>query len=124
MSAGAVGERVERLQARGVIQGYRVDVDPAAIGLGLEALVGLQLTQHQSMAETMAAIGDLPEVIQVDMVTGRWDLVARLRVRDHQHLKDALTAEIWAMPNIRHSESMVILQSYRDDRLPEDFALL
>jgi DNA-binding Lrp family transcriptional regulator len=122
MSAGAVRERVERLQQQGVIRGYTLDVDPAAIGLGLEALLGLQLTQHQSLIETMEALAKLPEVVAIDMVTGRWDLVVRVRVRDHQQLKDALSG-VWAMPSVRHSESMVVLDSYRNDRLSNEMTL-
>ena len=96
--------------------------DPAAIGLGLEALLGLQLTQHQSRIETMEALAKLPEVVAIDMVTGRWDLVVRVRVRDHQQLKDALSG-VWAMPSVRHSESMVVLDSYRNDRLSNEMTL-
>jgi DNA-binding Lrp family transcriptional regulator len=118
MSAGAVGERIERLEARGVIRGYRVDVDPAALGLGLEALIGIELSQHQSVLETMDVLRQLPEISRVELVTGRWDLVVRVRVRDQQHLRSVLTDDVWKIPNLRHSESMIVLDSVIDDGVP------
>lgn len=115
MSAGAVGERLERLEARGVVRGYRVDIDPAALGIGLEALIGIELAQHQSVLETMRTLREVPEVAQVELVTGRWDLVVRLRLRDPQHLKDILTHDVWNIQNVRHSESMIVLESLTHD---------
>jgi hypothetical protein len=44
MSAPAVTERVHRLEAAGVITGFRVDVDPAALGMPVTALVRVRLT--------------------------------------------------------------------------------
>lgn len=120
MSASAVGERLDRLEERGVIRGFGIDIDPSALGLGLEALVGVELSQHKSVIDTMAELGRLPEVQRVDLVTGRWDLVVRLRLRDQQHLKDVLTEDIWSTPHLRHSESMVILESRVNDALVPD----
>lgn len=117
MSAGAVGERLERLEARGVIKGYRVDIDPAALGLGLEVLIGIELSQHQAVVETMDTLRNVPEVVQVELVTGRWDVVVRLRLRDQEHLKDVLTSSVWKIPSVRHSESMIVLESFVDDQL-------
>lgn len=119
MSAGAVRERLDRLERGGVILGYRLDIDPKALGLESEALLGLELTQHQSLLETMQTLSERSDVVAVDMVTGRWDLVVRVRVSGHRALKDALT-EIWSMPNVRHSESMVVLDSFRDQGLHDD----
>jgi DNA-binding Lrp family transcriptional regulator len=120
MSAGAISERLERLEARGVIRGYRVDVDPAALGLGMRVLVGIQVAQHRPLAETIAELLDIPEVTEVDMVAGRWDLSVRLQVRDQAHLRDVLVAKIWSIPDFRHSESMVVLEGHRSARGPAD----
>lgn len=114
MSASTVGERLERLEGRGVIRGYHVDIEPAALGLGLEVLIGIELSQHQRVLDTMAVLRQLPEVRAVELVTGRWDLVVRLLVRDQQHLKDVLTGDIWEIPNLRHSESMIVLDRLSD----------
>ena len=116
MSAGAIGERLERLEASGVIKGYRVDIDAAALGLGMETLIGVQLSQNDRVIETMERLIELPEVIAVELVTGSWDLIVRLRLRDPEHLRNVLTSDIWHIATIRHTESMLVLDSRSDLR--------
>lgn len=69
MSAPAVTERVRRLEERGVIRGYRLDIDPAALGLPLTAFVRVKQN-----AGRLATVGDLaraiPEVVECHRVTG------------------------------------------------------
>jgi DNA-binding Lrp family transcriptional regulator len=109
MSAGAVGERLERLESRGVIKGYRVDVDAGAIGLEVEALVGVELeAADESLLETLRA---LPEVVHVDVLTGRWDVLVRVVLRDHPHLKEMLSRPIWRTPGVRRVETMIVLET-------------
>jgi len=112
MSAGAVGERLERLETRGVIRGYRVEVDPRALGFGLEVLIGLQVTQRRPLQQTVAELLSVPEVVEVQIVTGRWDLFVVLRLRDQEHLRDTLLSDIWQIPDFQHSESMIVLDRY------------
>ncbi|MGC0363525.1 Lrp/AsnC family leucine-responsive transcriptional regulator [Rhodococcus sp. 27YEA15] len=118
MSAGAVGERIERLETRGVITGYRAEINYAALGLKLEALIGLELTEHKSVFESMAVLRELDEVVSVELVTGKWDLVARIRVRDHEHLKNVLTESVWKLRSLGHSESMIVLESHTTSAPP------
>jgi DNA-binding Lrp family transcriptional regulator len=42
MSAPAVSERVQRLERAGVIAGYRLDIDPAAVGLPVTAFARIR----------------------------------------------------------------------------------
>jgi Lrp/AsnC family transcriptional regulator, leucine-responsive regulatory protein len=69
MSAPAVTERVRRLEEAGVIRGYRLDLDPRALGLPLTAIVRVRpsagyLPKIAELAES------IPEVIECHRVTG------------------------------------------------------
>ena len=44
---------------------------------------------------------------RIVVVTGPWDLVLRIRVRDHQHMRAVVFDKIWKIPGFRHSETMV-----------------
>lgn len=69
MSAPAVTERVRRLEEGGIIRGYRIEVDPAALGLPLTAFVRVKPNPGR-----LAAVADLaraiPEVVECHRVTG------------------------------------------------------
>ena len=69
MSAPAVRERVARLEETGVIRGYRLDVDPAALGLPVAAWVRVRPGPGQlpKVAELAAR---MPEVSECHRITG------------------------------------------------------
>jgi Lrp/AsnC family leucine-responsive transcriptional regulator len=69
MSSPAVTERVRRLEEAGVIRGYRLDVDPAAVGLPLTAFIRVRPNPGQlpKVAELAQA---MPEVVECHRVTG------------------------------------------------------
>ena len=112
MSASAVGDRLDRLVEHGVIRGFRLDVDPSALGYGLEVVVAIQLRQGKPVQETVDSLRGIPEVRAVQLVTGRWDLLLTLLVRDQHHLREILVGEVWSVADFQHSESMIILQTW------------
>ncbi len=69
MSAPAVTERVQRMERTGVITGYRMDVDPAALGLPVTAFARIRPAAGQlpKIAELAAA---LPQVTECHRITG------------------------------------------------------
>ncbi len=69
MSAPAVTERVQRLEQAGVITGYRVDVDPAAIGLPVAAFARIRPVPGQ-LPKVAALAASLPEVSECHRITG------------------------------------------------------
>lgn len=112
MSPSSVGERVDRLQKRGIIRGFTTDVDPAALGYALEVVVAIQLRQGKPVRDTVESLRAVPEVRSIQLVTGSWDLFLTLLVRDQLHLREILVGEVWAVADFQHSESMIILQTW------------
>lgn len=112
MSPSAVGDRLDRLQARGIIRGFRADVDPVALGYALEVVVAIQLRQGKPVRDTVESLRVIPEVRSVQLVTGRWDLLLTLLVEDQLHLREILLGSVWAVADFQHSESMIILETW------------
>lgn len=110
MSPGAVHQRVERMEQLGVIKGYHAEIDPEWLGFSTRALIGLQVAQGGTVSETTEQLRSIPEVVSVSLVTGSWDFVVELLVRDQEHLRAALVGEVWRLPIFRHSETMVVLE--------------
>lgn len=69
LSAPAVAERVRRLESRGVITGYHAEVDPAAVGLRVTALVRLQCYGPTCLLRDEQAL-HRPEILRLFRVTG------------------------------------------------------
>jgi Lrp/AsnC family transcriptional regulator, leucine-responsive regulatory protein len=69
MSAPAVTERVQRLETAGVIIGYRMDVDPAALGMPVAAMVRIRPGPGQ-LAKIAQTAQDTPQVVECQRITG------------------------------------------------------
>jgi Lrp/AsnC family transcriptional regulator, leucine-responsive regulatory protein len=114
VAAGTVGQRIARLEQLGVIRGYAAQVERALLGQPLRVVVGLQMSQGKDMPQALAELAALPEVEEVLVVTGRWDVLVLARVADPQELNRVLTQELWRSPSFRHSETMIVI----DERKP------
>ena len=77
MSAPAVTERVRRLEACGVITGYRVGINPAALGLPLAAYVRIRPDPGQ-LPKVAELARQLPEVVECHRITGEDCFILKL----------------------------------------------
>jgi Lrp/AsnC family leucine-responsive transcriptional regulator len=109
MSAPAVGARLARLERLGIVTGYRAEIDWPRLGFPLVAYIGAVTGQHGEQPAVIAALRAMPEVEQVDMLTGPLDLMIRVRVRDHDHLRSCLIDGVWRIPGIQRTETFVVL---------------
>ncbi len=79
LSTPSAAERVRRLQENGVIEGYAVRLDPAALGLAVSAWLRIRPVPGQ-LAAVAEIIRGLPEIVQCDRVTGEDCFVALAHV--------------------------------------------
>ncbi|AEA28124.1 transcriptional regulator, AsnC family [Pseudonocardia dioxanivorans CB1190] len=108
MSPPAIGERLARLERVGVIRGYRVDIDWAALGY-VTGYLAVTAVQGADQSEVMRGLHQLPEVQEVMVITGSMDMLARVRVRDYTHLRKFLLERVWQMPGIQRTETFLSL---------------
>jgi DNA-binding Lrp family transcriptional regulator len=109
MSAPAVADRVARLERTGVVRGYRAEIDRALLGYPLVVYVGVVAVQGADQSRLVAELRALPEVEDVQVVTGPKDLLVRLRVRDTAHLRESLFDRMWSMEGIERTETYISL---------------
>jgi len=69
LSSPAVTERVRRLEEKGVIQGYRLELNPAALGLPLTAIIRIRPSPGQ-LPNIMELARQIPEIVECHRVTG------------------------------------------------------
>ncbi len=77
----------------------------------ITAIVLLHVDVH-AIPETAQAIADIDSVSEVYSVTGDWELVAMVRVREHEQLADVVTGEIAKVPGITGTHTMVAFRAY------------
>jgi Lrp/AsnC family leucine-responsive transcriptional regulator len=92
LSAPSVHERVGKLEASGVITGYRAVVDPASVGLGVTALVGVIESDSVDDTGLEEAMSGLSSVEDCWRVAGSEGYVLKVRVSDIAALEDTISA--------------------------------
>lgn len=108
-SPPTVADRIARLERAGVIRGYRVELERGLLGFPLVAYLGVVAVQGPDQAGVVETLRELPEVEDVDVVTGPMDFLVRLRVRDHEHLREVLFEQIWTIPGIDRTQTFISL---------------
>ncbi|SFF26606.1 Lrp/AsnC family transcriptional regulator [Paracidovorax wautersii] len=92
LSQPAMSERVRKLEAAGVIEGYGARVNLRAIGVGLQAIIRIQTT-HAGIAPYVQLFQQMPEVLEADRVTGEDCFIVRCAIAqpaDLERVVDAL----------------------------------
>jgi Lrp/AsnC family transcriptional regulator, leucine-responsive regulatory protein len=89
LSAPAVAERLQRLEADGVIRGYRADVDPAALGYLLTAVVRIRPAPRQ-LPKVAEVARSAPEVVECHRITGEDCYLLKAHVRSVTHLEELI----------------------------------
>jgi DNA-binding Lrp family transcriptional regulator len=74
--------------------------------------VVLAVCDVHAIPETAQAIADLPEVTEVYSVSGDFDLVCMVRVREHEELARVVTHEIAKIPGIQRTQTLVAFKVF------------
>jgi Lrp/AsnC family transcriptional regulator, leucine-responsive regulatory protein len=89
MSPPAVAERVQRLERAGVITGYRAELDPAALGFPVSAVVRIRPSPGMLQRVREVAL-ETPEVAECFRITGEDCYLLRLHLRSIDELEEIL----------------------------------
>jgi len=116
LSSNAVADRVRRLVRDRVIRAFTVDVDPAAMGLKLAALIDLRLAVTTDAGEFEDAVRRLAEVRRLWHVTGPFDYQLQVDCEDAEHL-DRVIRHLKRAHGVGETHTRVIL---RDLGVDED----
>lgn len=108
-------ERVRKLTESGAIRGFHAEIDPAALGYTLEAMISVRLQRHsRDQYDTFrAAVLALDEVKAVHHLAGENDFLVHVMARDTAHLRDLALDHFIARPEVGHIETWLIFEHVR-----------
>ena len=115
LSPSACLRRVQRLEREGVIAGYRAEVDPERLGLGLQAFVRVQLARHDaaSVAAFSDAVDQWGEVVACHALTGDMDYLLQVMVRDLEHFSRFLLDRLLNQAGVADVNSSFVLRTVK-----------
>ena len=110
LSQPAVAERVRKLEAAGVITGYRATVNLAALGYGIRAVVRVGRTDYTRMVHL---VGESLEIVKAWNITGEDSWLLEIAVTDVAHL-DAVVSQ---MCLLAETSTSIILKTVREHQV-------
>ncbi|MGI9125096.1 MAG: Lrp/AsnC family transcriptional regulator [Mycobacterium sp.] len=107
--------RVRRLQDLGVIRGFHADIDPAAIGLPLQAMVSvsLQSGSRGKIRNFVEQIRRRPQVIDVYFLAGADDFILHVAARDTDDLRSFVVDNLNADADVAGTQTSLIFEHLR-----------
>jgi Lrp/AsnC family transcriptional regulator for asnA, asnC and gidA len=108
-SLATVNRRIRALEAARVIRGYGALIDPEAVGWTLTAVIGLRIDKGH-VRSVHEKISDDPRIFGVYDVTGEWDGLVLVRLRDREDLDDLVKTTL-SLPHINRTNTMVVLKT-------------
>lgn len=118
LSPSACLRRVQDMERRGIIKGYRAVLDPAQTGRGFVAYVSVGLGQHTKAAQEgfERAIARAPQVRECHNITGAVEYLLRVEVADLAAYKHFHTEILGTLPQVTAITTFVVMGSPKDER--------
>ena len=109
VSRATAYNRFDRLRANGVLAGFTAVVPPEKVGLGLTALVLVDVDQ-QYWGRTRDELVDLPGLEYLALTSGQFDMVLLVRVADIEALRDIVLVRLHAVKGVRSTQTVFVLE--------------
>ena len=109
--------RVRRLEAEGVISGYRAELSAKRLGLDHIAFLEVRMsdTREHALQAFNRAIREIPEVEECHMIAGGFDYLVKIRTRDIYSYRRVLGDQISRLPHVASTSTYVSMESVRDN---------
>ncbi|CAM4025438.1 Lrp/AsnC family transcriptional regulator [Gillisia limnaea] len=115
LSVTAVFERIKRLERNGVISDYVALVKPDKIEKAFMVLTQIKLVQHtkSNVIQFEAEVVKLPEVLECYHVSGEYDYILKVRVKDMEAYREFMLTKLTNLEHIGSTQSTFIISSVK-----------
>ncbi|KNG93987.1 Lrp/AsnC family transcriptional regulator [Pseudaestuariivita atlantica] len=117
LSASQAGRRRQRLEADGIVRGYAARLEPARLGLGVQAFVQVTMASHRpEMAQDFTRLLRLqPAILSVWTMTGEADYLLRVMCADLAALNDLIHANLLPHAAVARVQSQIVMNQVKAD---------
>lgn len=114
LAPSAVFERIRKLEERGVLRGFRADVDPHAAGLPLLAFVFVRSNERAGGVGTAEKLSRISEVLEVHHVAGEDCFLVKVRAADTEDLGRLLREKFGTISTVTSTRTTIVLETVKE----------
>lgn len=117
LSPSQAGRRRQRLEAEGIIDGYRARLSPARLGLAVQAFVTVQMATHapDKVRSFTRIVDTRPEIVSAWTMTGEADYLLRVYCEDLAALHRLLHEVLLPNPAVARVQSQIVMDQFKAD---------
>jgi len=114
LAASSVNERIRKLGERGIITGYHAQIAADVFGYDLLAFVYVAWSKPEAEKAFLKKVTGQPTVMEIHHVTGVWNYMLKVRVRNTRMLEGLLARVIKSVPGVERTETIIVLSSLKE----------
>jgi Lrp/AsnC family leucine-responsive transcriptional regulator len=114
LAASSVNERIRKLGERGLIEGYHARISAEAMGYDLLAFLYIAWSKPETEKVFLKKVLGQPVVMEAHHVTGTWNYMLKVRVKNTRMLEGLLARVIKAVPGVERTETIIVLSSIKE----------
>ena len=111
LSVMGVKNRISRLEKAGILRGYSANIDYAKLGYSIIAFVGIN-TEPQKRIDVIKELKKRKEVIELYEVTGTYDIIAKVVIKDMEELRKFLAITMAEVEGVTSTYTMIITNEH------------
>ena len=116
LSPPGLQKRLRRLEQKGIIDRYVTLLNREAIGYDMLCFIQVTMLRHEPTAITRFRflVQDLPEVLECYSITGEFDYLMKIAVRNRKHLEHFLMEVLTPMPGVNTFRTFLVLRGIKE----------
>src|SRR5262245_21846472 len=121
LSSTPCARRVRLMEQAGIIQGYTAIIDPAQLGLKVQAFIQVKLERHtdENLEQFRRSVDAMEEIVSCHAMTGEYDLLLQVVVPDLESLSNVVLKKLLRIRFVRDVHSSIVLNTIkRSARVP------
>jgi Lrp/AsnC family leucine-responsive transcriptional regulator len=122
MAPSAVLERIKKLEAQGVIEGYEVRLNPNMFKGSMIAFIQIKLAFPDQLIKTGEMLSKIEQIQEVHFLAGEDCLMVKLRISDNAELEHILRTQIANINIVKETKTFIALSTFKESAkimLPE-----
>ncbi|EIM62626.1 Lrp/AsnC family transcriptional regulator [Desulfobacter postgatei] len=123
MAPSAVLERIKKLEAKKIIQGYEVRLNPDMFGCAMTAFVSIEVTRASKIRETGELLAAIEQVQEVHYLAGGDILMIKVKASGNMELEELIQTRIADVSSVRATKTFIALSTFKESakiKLPDD----
>lgn len=123
MAPSAVLERIKKLEAKKIIQGYEVRLNPNMFDCAMTAFVSIQVTRPSKIRETGEQLAAIEQVQEVHYLAGEDTLMIKIKASGNMELEELIQIRIADISSVKATKTFIALSTFKESakiKLPDD----